>query len=82
MAKRVTLNAVNRALAALGHKEKLVKGNGYFYFIEGDSAWWYSTSVYTFHLNDLTVEQWVAEHAEKRADALARFGPNPHAGKI
>ena len=65
---RVTLNKVNAALAALGHEEVLVKGGGYFYFADGTASSWSAVSVYVYHLNDLTVEQWVQEHADLRKE--------------
>jgi hypothetical protein len=59
---RATINKVNAAVRAkLGTDNiGLVKGNGYFYF-DGIGLSWYRSSVYTCHLTDLTVEQWVAE---------------------
>lgn len=58
---RVTFRRINDALRELGLKEQLVRGRGYFYFIEGDAAGWYSSSVYTYHLNDYTLDEWIAE---------------------
>ena len=58
---RVTINNVNLALAAAGHEEILVRGEGYFYFAEGEAGTWGSTSVYVYHLTDFSVKQWVAE---------------------
>ena len=59
---RLTLKKVNAALAAKGIPERLVQGNGYLYFVEGDAAGWYSSSVAVWRLNDLSLEQWLAEH--------------------
>lgn len=62
--KRITLKAINAALLAAGHREELVKGNGYFYFAGGSSSGWFSTCVYTNHLGDLTLSQWLIERKE------------------
>lgn len=59
---RVTLNKVTEAIRALGGAEELVKGNGYFYFAGGNTGSWYSTSVYTYRLSDLTLDQWIDEY--------------------
>lgn len=66
--RRVTLRKVNDALAAAGHPERLVRGNGYFYFIDGAAFEWYSSSVYVSHLNAFTVEQWIARRNELAKD--------------
>lgn len=58
----LTLNKVNKALAAIGAKELLVKGQGYFYFVEGETATWKSTMVCVSSLQQLTLEQWLDEH--------------------
>lgn len=65
---RTTLKAVNAALAAAGHAERLVKGRGYWYFIDGDADGWYSASVPVFHLSAYTPEQWVARRDELSND--------------
>jgi hypothetical protein len=70
---KTTLRAVNKALAAAGHKEVLVRGNGYFFFAEGEASGWSESGVYgVFRLGDMTVTEWVAARDEKAADA-ARF---------
>jgi hypothetical protein len=59
---RTTIRKVNEALQAAGFEGvELVKGSGYWYFSGGDAMGWYSSSVMVYHLNALTVEQWVAE---------------------
>ena len=65
---RLTFRAVNAALAAAGAAEVLAKGDGYFYFMEGDAHCWPATMVYVTRLNDLTVEQWIGEWRSLRAD--------------
>ena len=37
---RVTLKAINDALAGLGENVRLVKGEGYFCFLLGEAANW------------------------------------------
>jgi hypothetical protein len=48
-------------MAQVGHEERLVKGNGYYYFQGGGSGAWEEQGVYTAHFNDLTLEEWVHE---------------------
>jgi hypothetical protein len=65
---RVTQRAINKALADNGFPGvEIVAGNGYFYFSGGDTPLWRSTSVMTFHLSSLTVEEWVDEARSLRA---------------
>jgi hypothetical protein len=65
MAKTPSVHtAVNRALRAAGRDERLVKGRGYYYFWGGDAASWPSSSVYVSHADVLSVEEWLAEHAD------------------
>lgn len=61
--------SVNAAIRDLGGTEKLVRGKGYWYFCEGDSASWPDASVYTMHLGDLTLTQWIEEYKALKADA-------------
>lgn len=56
---RTTLKKINAALAAKGYTDTLERGKGYFYFWGGPACGWYSSSVATFHLTSMTVEQWV-----------------------
>jgi hypothetical protein len=64
----LTLRAVNAAIKKAGGKEILVRGNGYFYFAEGEAHKWYSDSIYTMYLNDLPLERWIAEWKMRRDD--------------
>jgi hypothetical protein len=67
--KRLTLKAVNAALAARGIKERLVQGYGYLYFIEGEASSWYSSSVPVCRLNHLPrIEQWLEAHRALATD--------------
>lgn len=63
----ITLKQINKALAEAGAKERLYKGNGYFYFSDGDADMWKNESgVYgVFRLNDLTIDRWIEEWKHK-----------------
>ena len=37
--------AVNKILKARGHQERLVRGRGYYYFIDGNASSWFSSSI-------------------------------------
>ena len=67
---RITRTAINKALAEAGFEPgtEIVRGNGYWYFTGGDTSSWYSTSVYTYHLADMSVQDWVDEAKSKRGD--------------
>ncbi len=55
---------VSQVLHAVGNEHlALVAGNGYWYFIYDDLAKnrYYTKSVYTMRLRDLTVNEWAAE---------------------
>jgi hypothetical protein len=62
MAARVTLKAVNDELARCGHRARLEKASGYFYFWSEDSADWIDRTVRVARLNSLTLDQWVGEY--------------------
>ena len=53
--------AVNRALKLAGRSEKLVRGNGYYYFVDGEAFNWYSSSVSTCYADSLSLERWLDE---------------------
>lgn len=57
----VTIKQINSAIAAQGGAEKLAKGNGYFYFYDGDAIDWRESSVYVYRLNQLSLDEWLAE---------------------
>lgn len=65
---RLTLKAVNQALADAGAKEILVRGNGYHYFAEGGAPRWPTSMVMKPRLSDYTLEQWVIVWRNMRAD--------------
>jgi hypothetical protein len=57
----VTVARVNKALREAGHPETLRRGKGYYYFTGGDSAGWYTSSVYVNNVSAFTVAGWIAE---------------------
>lgn len=61
MANRVA--EVNKALKAMGAKEKLTRGRGYYYFRDGDAHRWFATSVYVYAADQMTVEEWLTAYA-------------------
>jgi hypothetical protein len=56
---RVTLKSINDRLAELGHKARLEKGDGYFYFSGGEAGDWLDRTVKVPTLASLTLDQWV-----------------------
>ena len=68
MSSGLTINAVNKAIADRGGKEKLVRGIGYYYFINVGKHSVPSSGVYVQNLNQLTLSQWLAELEEKRRE--------------
>ncbi len=57
-------NRLNRALAKAGVAERVMQGNGYVYFVDGDSSSWYSSSIPVCWLRDLTPEDVLRYHAQ------------------
>ena len=47
------------------------KGDGYFYFANGEYEEWNSTGVYVYRLNELSLERWVEEWKYRRDAFLA-----------
>lgn len=75
---RVTLKAVNDALAKRGRDSRLMKASGYFYFDSGEAANWIDKTVATPTVGSRTVEQWLEEfdRLEKvNRDLLRMTGP-------
>ncbi len=70
----LTLKQVNKALAAAGYKERLVKGRGYYYFAEGEAASWPETMVLVYKLNCQTLEEWLRHHLRLRQQARQHYG--------
>jgi hypothetical protein len=58
---RLTLKAVNEALAELKEDARLAKGDGYFYFESGEAANWLDKTVSVPTLSSMTLEQWIEE---------------------
>jgi hypothetical protein len=58
---RVTLKAVNDALAKRRKSARLMKASGYFYFDEGEAANWLDKTVQTETVGSRTIEQWLEE---------------------
>ncbi|WP_338924611.1 hypothetical protein V0M98_33890 (plasmid) [Pseudomonas silesiensis] len=72
-APRLTFASVNEALAKIGAKEQLVKGNGYLYFTGGGAASWPSCSVMVPRLSDYTLEQWLTVWRNMRYEAARQY---------
>lgn len=53
------LKTVNNEITKRGIDAKLVKGNGYYYFIGPAVDGAFSTSVCVYRLNQLPLEQWL-----------------------
>ena len=58
---RVTLKAVNDALAKRGTDARLMKASGYFYFDSGEAASWLDKTVPVPTIGSRTLEQWLEE---------------------
>jgi hypothetical protein len=67
-AKPLTVAVANKALKAAGYAEKLVRGRGYYYFVDGCAFEWYSSSVMTNSIAGWTVEQIIAERNALASD--------------
>lgn len=61
---RVTINNINKAIAAAGSDFEIVNGNGYFYFVSPTSML-HDQSVYVNHLTVYSVEEWLKELQDK-----------------
>lgn len=57
----VTSTQVNKALKALGLKERLTRGRGYWYFTEGNSSAWPSSSVPVYRITAGTIGWWLTQ---------------------
>ena len=55
------MKVINDELARLGFAARLAKGDGYFYFSEGEAADWLDKTVKARTINSLTLKEWVAE---------------------
>ena len=57
----LTLKAINAELAKRGHKLRLERGGGYFYFWTGEAADWLDSTVRVPTVGSLALEQWIDE---------------------
>jgi len=55
------LKVINDELARLGFKAQLVKGDGYFYFKDGEAEDWLDRTVKARTINTMTLKEWIAE---------------------
>jgi hypothetical protein len=69
---RLTLKRVNKEIAARGGSAQLIKGEGYFYFAEGEANEWDFDSVYVYTLNELPLERWIQEWQYRRDEHAAK----------
>lgn len=67
LAKRGTAAGVNARLRKMGVAERLVKGEGYCYFTEGEAMDWPSASVMVYRISDMTVGEWIEEYKRLKA---------------
>jgi hypothetical protein len=71
----VTLKAVNEELGRLGHGTTLARGDGYFYFREGESTDWLDRTVRVATLQSLTLAQWIDEFRQLKKLNADLMGP-------
>lgn len=57
----LTLKTVNREIQKSFPGFELFKGDDIFYIVGPGTELWYQTSIYTYRLNHLTIEQWIEE---------------------
>jgi hypothetical protein len=58
--KMIQLRTVNKKLKELGFGQyELVKGEGYFYVCGPEVELWYTSSIYVYSLNQLSLDQWI-----------------------
>jgi len=61
-----TAARVNKVLRRMGVEERIVQGQGYVYFTEGEAHTWYSSSIPINRINHMTVRQLVEEYVSLR----------------
>jgi len=76
MAGRLTLKAVNAAIAAEGIALELVAGEGYFYFVGEGSEHARDASIMVFRLNHQALEGWIADAKRVAADIADNRPPS------
>jgi hypothetical protein len=57
----LTVAKLNAELKRRGILERLRRGRGYHYFVEGRAHAWYTSSVYVYRVDSLSVDEWIAE---------------------
>lgn len=55
------IREINQYLRRFGIEERLVRGSGYYYFIDGDAHNWRSSSVCCMWYDNLTFDGWLRE---------------------
>jgi hypothetical protein len=65
---RVTAATVNKELKRIGAEHRLVRGDGYYYFTEGDAFEWVQNSVYVYSADHLTLERWMEEYHQLKSE--------------
>ena len=68
-----TVAAINRVLRSRGHAERLRRGRGYYYFVDGNASAWFSSSVDVYRLIG------TADHFADMRDELANDPRNAEA---
>lgn len=66
--QRTTPAAVNRILKKRGHAERLRRGRGYYYFVDGNASAWFSSSIPCM---------WLLGTPEKFADMRDELAKDP-----
>lgn len=70
MTQAKSIRDVNRELAKLGVPERLARGKGYYYFVNGETDRWHTQSVGgVFHISQMSVEEWVEMYHYLKAEA-------------
>ena len=63
---RLTVKAINEELAKRGSSARLEKGDGHFYFSEGETTDWLDRTVTAEKIGSLTVPEWIEEFRRLR----------------
>jgi hypothetical protein len=73
MAARITLKTITVELVRRGHKARLERSSGYFYFFGGEAADWLDRTVQVTGVNALTLEA-----MDGRVRAAKKGGPGDY----
>ena len=60
-AKQIERALVDARISDEADPIRIHRGNGYVYVTGGETPKWYTTSILTSRLSDMTIDQWVAE---------------------